>query len=178
MVRRYDDPIEVRTRFDEWRGEGLDEPDVPGAVPTTPVAFVWRDRLYVVRGVLAHWYERRAWWREAAASALLGLRAEVAFGAGAGVAADGQGVAPQGGATAMAGSSSSSVPGSAVRDDGRPVVEPAEREVWRVEAAAGRSSPVGVYDLVRDPDRELVGASAGSGGVVPADGWRLVRLDD
>ena len=29
-------------------------------------------------GVLAHWYERRVWWREAAASALLGLRSEAA----------------------------------------------------------------------------------------------------
>jgi hypothetical protein len=174
MVRRYDDPIEVRTRLDERRAEGFDEPDVPGAVPTTPVAFVWRDRLYVVRGVLAHWYERRAWWREAAASALLGLRAEVAFGAGAGVAADGQGVAPQGVATATTGP----VLGTVLPDGGRSVVEPAEREVWRVEAAAGRTSPVGVYDLVRDPDRELVGAYAGSGGAALADGWRLVRLDD
>jgi len=177
MVRRYDDPIEVRTFLDERRGRS-DEPDAPGAAPTTPVAFVWHDRLYVVRGVLAHWYERRAWWREAAASALLGLRAEVSFDAGAGVAADGQGVAPQGVATAAAGASSSWGQGSAASEGGWPVIEPAEREVWRVEAAAGRSSPVGVYDLVRDPDRELVGASAGSVGAVPVDGWRLVRLDD
>ncbi|GGM83166.1 hypothetical protein GCM10009721_04600 [Terrabacter tumescens] len=30
-----------------------------------PEAFIWRGRLYVVRGVLAHWRERRAWWRDA-----------------------------------------------------------------------------------------------------------------
>ncbi|WP_404387187.1 DUF6504 family protein [Humibacillus xanthopallidus] len=33
--------------------------------PTQPEAFIWRGRLYVVRGVLATWRERRAWWREA-----------------------------------------------------------------------------------------------------------------
>ena len=38
-------------------GEGCD--------PDQPEAFIWRGRLYVVRGVLATWRERRAWWREA-----------------------------------------------------------------------------------------------------------------
>ena len=33
--------------------------------PDQPEAFIWRGRLYVVRGVLATWRERRAWWREA-----------------------------------------------------------------------------------------------------------------
>ena len=47
MVRRYDETLETRTA----RG--------------TPDAFVWRGRLYVVRGVLDHWRERRAWWRTA-----------------------------------------------------------------------------------------------------------------
>lgn len=37
----------------------------PGAPLTTPQAFIWQGRLYVVRRVLAHWRERRAWWREA-----------------------------------------------------------------------------------------------------------------
>ena len=46
MVRRYEEPIEVR------------EGDVPEA-------FVWRGRLYVVRAVLDHWQERRSWWRDA-----------------------------------------------------------------------------------------------------------------
>ena len=27
-----------------------------------PVAFTWRGRSYVVREVLDHWRERRAWW--------------------------------------------------------------------------------------------------------------------
>jgi predicted transcriptional regulator len=30
-----------------------------------PAEFIWRGRLYVVRDVLAHWRERRAWWRDA-----------------------------------------------------------------------------------------------------------------
>ncbi|MGW5238019.1 DUF6504 family protein [Monashia sp. NPDC004114] len=46
-------------------------PDVPSEVPVklhsgaVPAAFIWRGRLYVVRDVLAHWRERRAWWRDA-----------------------------------------------------------------------------------------------------------------
>jgi len=56
MVRRYADVVEVRTTRDG------------------PTAFVWRDRLYVVRAVLAHWRERRAWWAGASAEALHGNR--------------------------------------------------------------------------------------------------------
>ena len=44
-----------------------------------------------------------------------------------------------------------------------------EREVWRVEARAGRSASVGVYDLVRDvPSRPAPGAAR----------WRLARALD
>jgi Family of unknown function (DUF6504) len=52
MVRRYEEPIEVRA------GAGL----VPDPSPS---AFLWRGRLYIVREVIGHWRERRAWWREA-----------------------------------------------------------------------------------------------------------------
>ena len=48
-MRRYHDPIEVRLSSDEPR----------------PSAFIWKGRLYVVLTVLAHWHERRAWWRDA-----------------------------------------------------------------------------------------------------------------
>jgi hypothetical protein len=137
-MRRYDEAIEVRTAGAAESGLGALAPD-----PSAPVAFVWRDRLYVVRAVQAHWYERRVWWREAAASALLGLRAEAA----------GREVTAQG---AVA-----TVPAS-----GEAALGPAERHVWRVEAAAGRSSPVGVYDLVHDPSDE------------PVTGWRLTGIDD
>jgi hypothetical protein len=47
---------------------GLEPGDcVEGGVgdPGQPEAFIWRDRLYVVREVLVTWRERRAWWREA-----------------------------------------------------------------------------------------------------------------
>jgi hypothetical protein len=44
MSRRYDDPVEVRRRDEE------------------PAEFVWRGRLYVIRGVLAHWIETAPWW--------------------------------------------------------------------------------------------------------------------
>jgi len=60
MVRRYEEPIEVRV------GEGIDLAGVINRVPdSSPSAFLWRGRLYVVREVIGHWRERRAWWREA-----------------------------------------------------------------------------------------------------------------
>lgn len=60
MVRRYEEPIEVRqTSPGADRGQGAT------AVATRPDAFVWRGRLYVVRAVLDSWQERRPWWRDA-----------------------------------------------------------------------------------------------------------------
>ncbi len=44
MSRRYDDAVDVRRRDEE------------------PAEFVWRGRLYVIRGVLAHWVETAPWW--------------------------------------------------------------------------------------------------------------------
>lgn len=55
MVRRYQEFIEVR----EGSGGSHDVQD------PSPSAFLWRGRLYVVRDVIGHWRERRAWWREA-----------------------------------------------------------------------------------------------------------------
>ncbi len=49
MVRRFSDPVEVRSTSGPRR---------------EPEAFIWRGRLYVVRDVLAQWHERRAWWRD------------------------------------------------------------------------------------------------------------------
>ena len=54
MVRRFSDSVQVR----------LQEGEQPAAGPP-PEAFIWRGRLYVVRGVLAQWRERRAWWHDA-----------------------------------------------------------------------------------------------------------------
>jgi hypothetical protein len=90
MSRRYDDP--VRDAIDVRRERDS----------TRPSQFLWRGRLYVVCGVLAHWVEVGAWWR-------------------------------------------SRLP------DGLPVrVDEHGREVWRVEAHAGRTSSPGVYDLAYD----------------------------
>lgn len=100
MTRHYAEPVEVR-RADE-----------------APAQFLWRDRLYVVREVLATWLESGAWWR-----------------------AVGGGPAPRVGEEAA-------VPPDAARRAA--VLDDHEREYWRVEAAAGKSSPAGVYDLCFD----------------------------
>lgn len=51
MSRHYAEPVDVRRRDD------------------TPVEFLWRGRLYLVRDVLAHWVEAGGWWRRAAPDA-------------------------------------------------------------------------------------------------------------
>lgn len=56
MVRRYEEPIEVRAPSPGHEGAPAEE---------APDTFVWRGRLYVVQEVLDHWRERRAWWRDA-----------------------------------------------------------------------------------------------------------------
>lgn len=56
MSRRHADPVEVRLRA---------EPSGP-----VPDAFLWRDRLYVVREVLARWTESGSWWTGTAIRAL------------------------------------------------------------------------------------------------------------
>ncbi len=52
-MRRYTDPVEVRSASPEGTG--------------APSAFLWRGRVYVVRDVLGHWCERRSWWSSPAA---------------------------------------------------------------------------------------------------------------
>jgi hypothetical protein len=112
MVRRYEHPVEVSSR-------GGRETAVPGdgerdGVGSPPDSFLWRGRLYVVRSVLGHWRERRAWWAEQAARAV-----------------HGEAEAPDPSSDAGAGGLGG------------------EREVWRVEASAGRAAGSGVYDLCR-----------------------------
>jgi hypothetical protein len=48
-MRRYDEVVAVEGAADA-SGE--------------PARFLWRGRLYIVRGVLAHWVELGAWWRK------------------------------------------------------------------------------------------------------------------
>jgi Family of unknown function (DUF6504) len=162
VVRRYDDTIDVRlTQVMEHGGtSGSPGPaaTAPGGQPRQqPTAFVWRGRLYVVRAVQTRWYERRAWWQEAAAAALLGLRG------------DEHGQQGEGRSETAAGAAD--VPGEAGYLDG-------ETEVWRVEAAAGRSSPVGVFDLARAvPALPAEPALSALPGAAPT-GWRLTRVAD
>lgn len=47
-MRRLDEPVLVRAADEQTR----------------PGQFIWRGRLYVVRSVVDHWRERRAWWRD------------------------------------------------------------------------------------------------------------------
>ncbi len=70
MVRRYEEHIEVQAGMGVAgvgvAGVGvLDRGDIDCVGDRTPSAFLWRGRLYIVRAVIGHWRERRAWWREA-----------------------------------------------------------------------------------------------------------------
>ena len=124
---------------------------VTGDAEGTPGTFLWRDRIYVVREVLGHWQERRSWWASTAARAVHGDAEAVSA-----VAA-----ASGGGAGQVA---------------GHPAVHSAagqEREIWRVEASAGRMFGTGVYDLARDG-----GAGSGRTSATQSQGWQLLRVAD
>jgi hypothetical protein len=136
-MRRYRDPVEVRSA----------SPDDTGA----PSAFLWRGRLYVVRDVLGHWFERTSWWSSPAARMV-----------------HGEGVPVVDGALALA----DPLPG-ADTERVRVADLAQEREVWRVSASPGRAYGGGVYDLCREPAGQS-GASRGSPGAV----WHLVRVSD
>lgn len=99
-----------------------------------PAEFLWGGRFYVVREVLGHWREAGAWWRGIAARAVLG--ADTSFGP------DAIGDA-QTDAQTDAQSTAAFPAGSLAIDD-------TEREIWRVEATAGRAAGSGIYDLSFD----------------------------
>ncbi|HVQ92111.1 MAG TPA: DUF6504 family protein [Mycobacteriales bacterium] len=117
----HDEPVEVVRR---------------GAAPEQ---FLLRARLYVVREVLARWVEPSRWRWAAPVQAYAGASAPVGGSAGGGSAGSGPGgwqvpdVLPR---RQPAGRSA--------------VVGAADREVWRVAAAAGRNSAVLVFDLCHD----------------------------
>ncbi len=145
-MRTYGEVIDVRTVRPDTRRPGGPAVEAPGA----PAQFLWRGRLYLVRDVVAHWVELGAWWSLPRRAG--GVPARVADprpGTGSGPGTD----APR--------------PRSVAADVGA-----VEREVWRVEAAPGRGTSAGVYDLVRD-----VPAHSGA----EPDGaarWRLARALD
>jgi hypothetical protein len=126
MTRCHADPVEV-VRGDE-----------------KPARFVWRSRLYVVRGVLAHWVEADQWWHQPEATRTVAGRA------GPGDWGADWEAEPRGGGFGTG--PSDTVAGSAWSAGDVFHADPtgelgAEREVWRVEASAGRCAGSGVYDL-------------------------------
>jgi hypothetical protein len=159
VVRRYEEPIEVRATADETAG---------GA----PDAFLWRGRLYIVREVLDHWKERRPWWRDA-----FDDRREPGTGAPAGSPATASTRTPSvrpstspavspvmSPAVSRAGAPAAATPTATPPPDVPDVLGGArERQVWRVEASPGRMAGTGVYDLCAD--------------LSPRQ-WRLLRVAD
>jgi hypothetical protein len=137
MSRRYDDPVEVRRRDDE------------------PAEFLWRDRLWVVRAVLARWVETGAWW-QAAVPAGAGIPGTTITPGAMGIGGTSTAMS-----TAMSGGTDGS---SALALD--PAALSVERELWRVEATRGRVHGTGVFDLCFDWS-----ATAGTG-------WTLTRALD
>jgi Family of unknown function (DUF6504) len=108
-----------------------------------PAHILWRGRLYRVRDVLVHWVETGAWWRSTAIRSLH----------------DGTVGGPDRAESSAVSSAVSPAMSSAI-DTGW---DAAEREVWRVEAQAGRSAPLVVLDVVLD-------TATGQ--------WRVVRSHD
>ncbi len=113
-MRRYDDPVDVR--------KGREE---------APEQFLWRGRLWQVRGVVAHWVETGPWWQSSGVRAVIGSES---------------------GAETGAENSAGEQPSRAVATLAGPDLL-AECEVWRVEAARGRAVAAhddpgfGVFDL-------------------------------
>jgi hypothetical protein len=94
-----------------------------------PEQFLLRGRLYKVRSVLARWTEPGGW-RWSGPGAFAAVPVDAAALAGAVTAASGVAVI-------------NSVP-----------VDLADRDLWRVEAAAGMSARLQVFDLCRDTAAE------------------------
>jgi Family of unknown function (DUF6504) len=107
-MRRYDEVIDVR--------RGL----VSGE--EAPTQFLWRDRLWVVRDIIAHWVETGAWWEQPGVGVLFG------------------GADPSGQTTFE--QTTKSGPARCADLLG-------EKEIWRVEAIRARAS-AGVFDVSFD----------------------------
>jgi hypothetical protein len=177
-VRTYGEAIDVRTVASgqghghgggPGRGLGAGDASSSSLGIAPPAQFLWRGRLYLVREVLAHWVELGTWW--SARGARAPRRPVLASGGAASGVASGS---PSDAGTAGTGTAGTGAPG--IASSTRSVaadVGAVEREVWRVEAAAGRTAVVGVYDLVRD-----VAATDPRGGPPRPDRWRLARALD
>ncbi|MDP9431189.1 MAG: DUF6504 family protein [Actinomycetota bacterium] len=131
-----------------------------------PTQFLWRGRLYVISEVHSCWVEAGGWWRSPAAAAVFGADGDA--GSQSGLAQGGSAqealsvtpipASPKWGQRAW-GEPAPDV-GAAV---GVATIDDGERELWRVEASAGRHAGIGTYDLCFD-------WSAGA--------WSVVRVLD
>ncbi len=121
MSRLHADPIEVQRRDDE------------------PAQFLWHNRLYVVREVLARWTESGGWWLTGAMSALA-----------SGDASDVSGTADTSDTSDVIPVHPGQTADALVRQVG---VDDGERDWWRVVAAAGATAGSGVYDVCFDWSR-------------------------
>ena len=161
MVRRYAEPVTVGIRLAAVVPDspaGFDRPD--GYAAAAPEWFLWRGRRYAVHAVLAHWRERRAWWRDALDP----------------TAGDGEpGEARE----------SQPAPGRIDLSTGNPrhrsaiTVAARERLVWRVEAAPGwlrRAEHTGVFDLACDEG--VADTHSGLPGPPDPSSWVLLRVAD
>jgi len=104
-----------------------EEPVEVAGAGGSPEQFLLHGRLHVVRAVLARWVEPGGWrWSGPGRAVSVPVAVGAGGGAGRGGAADAPPVIH-------------SVP-----------VDLPDRELWRVEAAAGLSAPLQVFDLCRD----------------------------
>ena len=88
-----------------------------------PEQFLWHGRLWKVRAVLAHWVETTPWWQSSGVRAVVG--------------------------SAEAGSAATAGTGPAEGRAGGPAGDLlVERELWRVEAGAGRAVSGGSDDAL------------------------------
>jgi len=154
VVRRYAEPVRVGTASRLTPDSLADLEQVPpgpgGYAASSPTWFEWAGRRYHVRAILAHWRERRAWWREV-------LDADPTL------EATSSGPASNTASTPASNTSSDTDCRSAI------AVAARERLVWRVEAGPGWLARTGVFDLACDET---------SPGDPDPDGWLLLRVSD
>lgn len=164
-MRTYGEAIEVRTA-DPAASAATGSTEPASAAVVAPVQFLWRGRLYLVREVLAHWVELGTWWTARSSRTSVTTPAPAATPAASGF--------PVAWPVDAAGAEQP-VPARSVAAD----VGAVEREVWRVEAASGRTARVGVYDLVRDVPAAPPEPSGGAPYPGPPRArWRLARALD
>ncbi len=165
-MRSYGEAIDVRT-VPAVAVPALPEHDGEPGHPRSavPSQFLWRGRVYVVREVLAHWIELGTWWTTRALQPTPARPRRVL------------GHPVEGAGTPAPSSSPAAPPSHAAPRSVAADVGAVEREVWRVEASAGRSSAPGVYDLVRDIPAHDPVAGPRPLDAAPAR-WRLARTLD